>query len=138
MVYMKRSKIALRKTNCIRFGKITLLFAFVLFAGVVLPELLMNLSRLQFTGIFYVFRMANSKLLVSLRFQYHLINTSVKGDSLSPLTIPLRRAEPARPQLPAAHILQPIIYLLDESKWLPVIQIPMLLTIRQQQLAVRP
>ena len=29
--------------------------------------------------------MANSKLLVSLRFQYHLINTSVKGDSLSPI-----------------------------------------------------
>ena len=48
--------------------------------------------------------MANSKLLVSLRFQYHLINTSVKGDSLSPLTIPLRRAEPARPLLPAARI----------------------------------
>ena len=35
---------------------------------------------------------------IPLRFQYHLINTSVKGDSLSPLTIPLRRAEPARPQ----------------------------------------
>ena len=34
----------------------------------------------------------------SLRFQFHLIHTSVKGDSLSPLTIPLRRAEPARPQ----------------------------------------
>ena len=39
--------------------------------------------------------------------------------------------------LPAAHILQPIIYLSDESKWLPAIQIPMRLTIRQQQLAVR-
>ena len=34
----------------------------------------------------------------SLRFQYDFINTSVKGDSLSPLTISLRRAEPARPQ----------------------------------------
>ena len=43
-------------------------------------------------------------LHISLRFQYHLINTSVKGDSLSPLTIPLRRAEPARPLLPAARI----------------------------------
>ena len=39
--------------------------------------------------------------------------------------------------LPAARILQPIIYLLDESKWLPAIQTPMQLTIRQQQLAVR-
>ena len=40
-------------------------------------------------------------------------------------------------RLPAAHILQPIIYLSDESKWLPAIQTPMQLTIRQQQLAVR-
>ena len=47
-------------------------------------------------------------LHISPRFQYSLINTSVKGDSLSPLTIPLRRAEPARPQLPAARILQPL------------------------------
>ena len=51
--------------------------------------------------------MANSKLLVSPRFQYHLINTSVREDSLSSLTTLLRRAEPARPQLPAARILQP-------------------------------
>ena len=39
-------------------------------------------------------------------------------------------------RLPAARILQPIIYLLDESKWLPAVQIPMQLTIRQQQLAI--
>ena len=76
-------------------------------------------------------------LHISPRFQYPLINTSVKGDSLSPLTIPLRRAEPARPQLPAARILQPIIYLSDESKWLPAIQIPTQLTVRQQPLAIR-
>ena len=38
--------------------------------------------------------------------------------------------------LPAARILQPIIYLLDESKWLPAIQTPMQLTVRQQQLAI--
>ena len=38
--------------------------------------------------------------------------------------------------LPAARILQPIIYLLDESKWLPVIQIPTQLTVRQQPLAI--
>ena len=41
-------------------------------------------------------------------------------------------------RLPAARILQPIIYLSDESKWLPAIQTPMQPTIRQQQLAVRP
>ena len=33
-----------RKTNCVRFGKIALLFAFVLFADVALLELPMNLS----------------------------------------------------------------------------------------------
>ena len=40
--------------------------------------------RFWFFWIFYVFRMANSRLLVSPRFQYRLINTSVKGNSLSP------------------------------------------------------
>ena len=64
--------------------------------------------------------MANSNFPASLRLQYHLINTFVKGDSLSPYleealpfcpfgtfphTVgnhPLRRVEPARPQSPAA------------------------------------
>ena len=101
---MKRSKIALRETNCVRFGKITLLFAFVLFAGVVLPELLMNLSRLQFTGIFYVFRMANSIYRILLDSCCCSLSTLCSGQ-LAPCTP--RRAEPARPLLPAARILQP-------------------------------
>ena len=33
--------------------------------------------------MFLVFRIANSNLLIFLRFQYSLINTFVKGDSLS-------------------------------------------------------
>ena len=101
---MKRSKIALRETNCVRFGKTTLLFAFVLFAGVVLPELLMNLSRLQFTGIFYVFRMANSIYRILLDSCCCSLSTLCSGQ-LAPCTP--RRAEPARPLLPAARILQP-------------------------------
>ena len=68
------------------------------------------------------------------RLQYHSSFCFCRGQ-LAPCTP--RRAEPARPQLPAARILQPIIYLSDESKWLPVIQIPTQLTVRQQQLAVR-
>ncbi len=56
----------------------------------------------------FCFQDGEQHLRTSPRFQYHLINTFVKGDSLSPLTIPLRRAEPARPQLPAARILQPL------------------------------
>ena len=35
--------------------------------------------------MFLVFRMANSNLLIFLRFQYSLINTFVKGGSLSPI-----------------------------------------------------
>ncbi len=101
---MKRSKIALRKTNCIRFGRIASLSACVLFAGVVLPELLMNLSRLQFTGIFYVFRMANSIYRILLDSCCCSLSTLCSGQ-LAPCTP--RRAEPARPLLPAARILQP-------------------------------
>ena len=112
MVYMKRSKIALRETNCVRFGKITLLFAFVLFAGVVLPELLMNLSRLQFTGIFYVFRMANSIYRILLDSCYRSLFTLCRGQ-LAPCTP--RRAEPARPQLPAARSLHPLSILFRQQ-----------------------
>ena len=46
----------------------------------------------------------------SLRFQFHLIHTSVKGDSLSPLTISLRRAEPARPQFACGMVILPVLY----------------------------
>ena len=84
------------------------------------PNCLWIFLRLQFAWSFFVFRMANSNFPASLRLQYHLINTFVKGDSLSPYleealpfcpfgtfphTVgnhPLRRAEPARPQSPAA------------------------------------
>ena len=92
----------LGKTICVRFGRIASLSTFVLFAGVALSELPMNLSLIAVCLKFFVFRMANSNFPASLRLQYHLISTFVKGDSLSPLTIPLRRAEPARPQSPAA------------------------------------
>ena len=37
-------EVAPRKTNCVRFGRIASLSACVLFAGVALSELLMNLS----------------------------------------------------------------------------------------------
>ena len=52
-------------------------------------------------------------LRFSLRFQCYLINTSVKGDSLSPLTISLRRAEPARPQFACGDIQ--MVSLLDKT-----------------------
>ncbi len=73
--------------------------------------------------------------LFFLDFRYDSLFTFSCRGQLAPCTP--RRAEPARPQLPAVRILQPIIYLSDESKWLPAIQTPMQLTIRQQQLAVR-
>ena len=113
MFHMKH---CFRETNCVRFGRIASLSACVLFA------------------VGCVVRIAYESFL-----DFNTISSIplLRGTACPPLTIPLRRAEPARPQLPAARILQPIIYLLDESKWLPVIQTPMQLTIRQQQLAVR-
>ena len=76
---MKRPKIALRKTNCVRFGRIASLSACVLFAGVALSELLMNLSRLQFTRISYVFRMANSIYRILLDSCYRSLFTLCRG-----------------------------------------------------------
>ena len=47
------------------------------------PNCLWMFLRLQLAWSFFVFKTANSRLLVPLRFQYHLINTSVREDSLS-------------------------------------------------------
>ena len=102
-----------RKTNCVRVGKIALLFvrACKLHFGIPpesgsarlghIPSLpgkpQLPLKPCVSLQPFYFERQLRF-LRFSLRFQCVLINTSVKGDSLSPLTIPLRRAEPARPQ----------------------------------------
>ena len=78
--------------------------------GLRCPNCLWIFLRLQFIRMFLVFRMANSNLLIFLRFQYSLINTFVKGDNLSPLTISLRRAEPARPQFACGMVILPVLY----------------------------
>ena len=79
-------EVALRKTNCVRFGRIASLSAFVQFAGGCLFLNYFSIFlRFQFVRSFYVFRMANSIFFVPLRFQISLINTFVKGDSLSPI-----------------------------------------------------
>ena len=101
------------KTDCVWFGKIASLFARVrkLLLGIPpesgsarlghIPSLpgkpQLPLKPCISLQPFY-FKRQLRFLRFSLRFQCVLINTSVKGDSLSPLTIPLRRAEPARPQ----------------------------------------
>ena len=69
------------------------------------PNCLSIFLRLQFTGIFYVSRMANSICLSLLDFNIIYSSALCRGQ-LAPCTP--RRAEPARPQLPAARILQPI------------------------------
>jgi len=73
---------ASRKTNCIRFGKIALLFAFVLFAGGcvvrIAYECFLDYSLLEVL----CFQDGEQHLPISLRFQYHLINTFVKEGSL--------------------------------------------------------
>ena len=89
----------LGKPSCGWFGRYASLSACVLFAsGYVFRigyESFLDFGLSEFSMLLE-WRTAFS--YIPLRFQYHLINTSVKGDSLSPLTIPLRRAEPARPQ----------------------------------------
>ena len=101
------------ETDCVWFGKIASLFARVckLLLGIPpesgsarlghIPSLpgkpQLPLKPCISLQPFY-FKRQLRFLRFSLRFQCVLINTSVKGDSLSPLTIPLRRAEPARPQ----------------------------------------
>ena len=72
-----------RKTNCIRFGRIASLSAYVLFAGEyvvrIADESFLDCS-LQEVLLFLKWRTAFSH--VPLRFQYHLIKTSVKEGSL--------------------------------------------------------
>ena len=115
-----------RKTNCIRFGRIASLSAYVLFArGCLFLNYFSIFLRFQFVRSFYVFGMANSCLLL---LDFNTISSKpllrraacppFLKDALPfcpfgtfPHTVgnhPPRRAEPARPQLPAARILQPL------------------------------
>ena len=117
---------AFRKINCVRFGRVASLSAFVLFAGGCLFLHYFSIFlRFQFVRSFYVFGMANSCLLL---LDFNTISSKpllrraacppFLKDALPfcpfgtfPHTVgnhPPRRAEPARPQLPAARILQPL------------------------------
>ena len=97
---------ALRKTNCVWFGRIASLSAFVLFAGGcvvrIAYECFLDCSLQEFF-MFLEWRTAAAFLF--LDSYYSLIIHSLQGTAV-PCTP--RRAEPARPQLPAARILQPI------------------------------
>ena len=89
----------LGKPSCGWFGRYASLSACVLFAsGCVFRICYESFLDSSFSEFFMLLKWRTAFSYISLSFQYHLINTSVKGDSLSPLTIPLRRAEPARPQ----------------------------------------
>ena len=90
---------ALREINCVRFGRIASLSASVLFAGGCVVRIVYeSFLDFGFSEFFMLLEWRTAFSHIPLRFQYNLIKTSVKGDSLSPLTISLRRAEPARPQ----------------------------------------
>ena len=76
--------IALRKTVCVRFGRIASLSAFVLFAD----GYVVRISHESFLGNrsheFFAFsRWRTAFSHIFLRFQFSLINTSVREDSLS-------------------------------------------------------
>ena len=97
------------KTNCVRFGRIASLSAFVLFAGGCVVRIgYESFLDFSFSEFFLFLEWRTAVHFVSLRFQYHLINTSVREGSLPSLTTLLRRAEPARPLLPAARIFEPL------------------------------
>ena len=90
---------ALREINCVKFGRIASLSASVLFAGGYVVRIVYeSFLDFGFSEFFMLLEWRTAFSHIPLRFQYHLIKTSVKGDSLSPLTISLRRAEPARTQ----------------------------------------
>ena len=109
-----------------RFGRIASLSAFVLFAGGCVVRIdYESFLDYCFQEVF-CFLNGEQHLLTSLRLQSCLINTSVREGSLPsiledalpfcpfgtfPHTVgnhPLRRAEPARPLLPAARIFEPL------------------------------
>ena len=99
--------IALREIDCIRFGRIASLSACVLFTGgcvvQIAYECFLDCSLLEV----FCFQDGEQQILVSLRFQYHLINTFVKGDSLSPIfkgclaLLSLRDISPHRGESPS-------------------------------------
>ena len=107
----------LREINCVRFGRIASLSAFVLFVGGCVVRIVYeSFLDFGFSEFFMLLEWRTAVHFVSLRFQYRLIKISVKGDSLPsiledalpfcpfgtfPHTVgnhPPRRAEPARPQ----------------------------------------
>ena len=97
---------ALRKTTCIWFGRIASLSACVLFADRCVIRIIFESfldCSLQEVLLFLKWRTAFSQ--IPLRLQYHSSLRLCRGQ-LAPCTP--RRAEPARPQLPAARILQPL------------------------------
>ena len=89
----------LGKPSCGLFGRYASLSACVLFAsGCVFRICYESFLDSSFSEFFMLLKWRTAFSYISLSFQYHLINIFVREDSLSPLTIPLRRAEPARPQ----------------------------------------
>ena len=91
------------KTNCVRFGKIALLFAFVLFAGGCVVRIA-DESFLDycFQEVSLLLEWRTAVHFVSFRFQYNLINTFVKEGSLPSLTIHLAELSQLDRNSPAA------------------------------------
>ena len=78
-------EVALRKTTCVWFGRIALLSASVLFAGGYVVRIVYeSFLDFGFSEFFMLLEWRTAFSHIPLRFQYHLIKTSVKGDSLSP------------------------------------------------------
>jgi hypothetical protein len=82
---LSNSKLAaLRETNRIRFGRNASLSAFVLFAGGCVVRIVFeSFLDFCFSEFFMFSRWRTAVSHISLRSQFHLINTSVKEGSLT-------------------------------------------------------
>ena len=82
-------EVVLRENNCVRFGRYASLSACVLFAGGCVVRIAYECFLDCNLPEIFCFQDGEQHLPISLRFQYHLINTFVKEGSLPSLTIHL-------------------------------------------------
>ena len=78
---------ALREINCVRFGRIASLSAFVLFVGGCVVRIVYeSFLDFGFSEFFMLLEWRTAFSHIPLRFQYNLIKTSVREGSLPSLT----------------------------------------------------
>ena len=94
---------ALREINCVRFGRIASLSAFVLFVGGCVVRIVYeSFLDFGFSEFFMLLEWRTAFSHIPLRFQYNLIKTSVREGSLPSLTTLLAELSQLDRSSPAA------------------------------------